>query len=157
MTHDVVLPDEHPYLRTSYRVETVEGAIDLRVGTPSQEMDRLLAERGATRYAVVTACNPGAKRLTDGENAARHEALKQAVAALGVDILPGENVADEGDWPPEPSLCILNIPEEKAVSFGRRFGQDAILYGEGGGVPHLVPCRDTAQWSVGTTNRQSVR
>jgi hypothetical protein len=83
-------------------------------------------------WAYVTACNPSSVRLPDEDNAARQRELERVVASLGVAFYAGEGVADDGGWPPEPSLLILGIERGDAVRLWREYGQVALLYGRAG-------------------------
>jgi hypothetical protein len=87
----------------------------------------------------VTAYNPGSVALGESENAQRQLLLEQAARDAGFAFFRGEGVGDDGQWPPEPSLLILGITRAQAVDLGRRFGQRAIVYGEAGWSPQLLP------------------
>ncbi|MCB0640039.1 MAG: DUF3293 domain-containing protein, partial [Phaeodactylibacter sp.] len=50
--------------------------------------------------------------------------------ARSLSYFPGAAGADAGDWPPEPSLLIPDLPLETAQLLARQFGQLAFLYGE---------------------------
>jgi hypothetical protein len=102
------------------------------------ELDALLNNHGVSSWAYVIAVNPGSGRLSDEENSARQRELESDVARLGVRAYPGEGVADDRRWPPEPSLLILGIARGDAVRLGGRYGQVAIVCGELGRAPELV-------------------
>jgi hypothetical protein len=93
-------------------------------------------------WAYVTASNPGSRRLSDEDNSARQRELEGDVARLGLSAYPGEGVADDGRWAPEPSLLIVGIARGDAVRLGMRYGQAAIVCGELGRAAELVLCTD---------------
>ncbi|HVF49552.1 MAG TPA: DUF3293 domain-containing protein [Pyrinomonadaceae bacterium] len=129
---------EEAYLRTSYRVEEVEKPFDIRVGQSSPQLENLLATYGATSWAYITAFNPRSIPLSLEENERRHVELLHAAQTLGCRTLVGHGVGDDGVWPPEKSLLILDIDRHTARELGVRFEQNAILVGERGGLPELL-------------------
>lgn len=112
------------YRATHYRVG---GSFTLRVGERSEELDRLLAERGLTEWAYLTAHNPGSVPLSAAKNRARQAALLARLA--GRPIILGEAIAPDGDWEPEPSVLVLGLARDEAIEIARAFGQNAILAG----------------------------
>lgn len=126
------------YLRTSYRVEEVEQAFNIRVGKSNPQLENLLATYAATSWAYITAFNPRSIPLTPEENEQRHIELLHAAQSLGHRTFVGHGVGDDGLWPPEKSLLILGIDRHTASELGSRFGQNAILFGERGGLPELL-------------------
>ncbi|MGH7858079.1 MAG: DUF3293 domain-containing protein [Candidatus Binatia bacterium] len=132
------------YLRTIYRVQSPGGAIDLRVGEPSPELDRLLDQRHATRWAWLTAVNPGSQLLPDEENRARLERLERELVQLDWPFLPGVAVEPDGDWPDEPSFLVFDPGADHLRHLAREHGQYACLAGERGGAPQLVVLTGTA-------------
>src|SRR5438046_2025604 len=118
------------YGKTAFNVDTPRGPLSLRIGQRCLELDSLMAYHGVSRWAYVTAFNPGSIGLSDTENAARQGELHAAVAALGFSLYRGEGAPDDGRWLPEPSLLIVGIGRRDATHLGREFGQVAILYGE---------------------------
>lgn len=126
------------YLRTSYRVEEVEQPFRIRVGESNPQLENLLATYAATSWAYITAFNPRSQPLPLEENERRHAELLHAAQSLGYRTFGGRGVGDDGDWPPEKSLLILDIDRRTASELGRDFGQNAIIIGERGGLPKLL-------------------
>ncbi|MFM1902331.1 MAG: hypothetical protein RLZZ440_231 [Planctomycetota bacterium] len=131
---------EAAYRATSYMVLSVTGRPEfmIRCGTPSPEVDRLLAGRAFDGWAFITACNPRSQILPEAENAARMARLEAALRDRGHGWLPGSGQGDAGDWPAEPSLLVLGIPEVEAVAIAAAFDQHAILVGRRGEPARLV-------------------
>ncbi len=140
----VTVPDTllEAYRKTTFSADTPKGRLSLRVGERCLELDDLLTDHGVSTWAYVTAFNPGSMRLRDEENAARQRELEAVVASLGVVSYAGEGVAEDGGWPPEPSLLILGIERGDAVRLGRQYGQGAVVCGELGREAELVLCTD---------------
>lgn len=130
------------YRKTTFYADTPSARLALRVGRWCGEIDALLKDHGVSTWAYVTASNPGSRRLSDEDNAARQRELEGEVARLGLSAYPGEGVADDRRWPPEPSLLILGVARGDAVRLGTRYGQVAIVCGELGREAELVVCTD---------------
>jgi hypothetical protein len=90
-------------------------------------------------FAILTAHNPGSRPLSPEENARRHRELERALRGRGHDLAPSVNRSPEGDWV-EEGFAVFGIGLEEALAVGRRFGQNAIIYGEGKRVA-LAWCR----------------
>jgi hypothetical protein len=127
------------YERTRFCVDDGRRRVCFKAGSSNARLDTLLTRRGATRWAFITAWNPGSRPLSPAENVRQHAELQAAVGALGLAALEGEGVAEDPSGPPERSLLILNISPGKAISLGRRFGQLAIVVGRRGEQSRLVP------------------
>jgi hypothetical protein len=130
------------YRKTTFYADTPRARLALRVGERCVDLDALLNDHGVSSWAYVTASNPGSRRLSDEDNAARQRELEGHVARLGVRAYPGEGVGDDGRWPPEPSLLVLGIARDDAIRLGGRYGQVAIVCGEMGRAAELVLCAD---------------
>lgn len=125
--------------RTTYRVHLPGGALDLRIGSRHPLLDTFLHTLGASRWVVLSPCNPGARLLDDASNAARMDALRQVLADEGLRHFPAVGLpAAEDHWPPEPSLLILDLAPEQATQLARRFGQLAWVSGEAGQPAELA-------------------
>lgn len=107
----------------------------LRAGQGSADLDALLDSHGATAWAFITACNPGLVRLSPAENVGRMAQLQEVLA--GFTTYAGESSDSAGEWA-EPSLLVVGISLEQAVSVVTAFGQNAIMAGVRGGVVDLV-------------------
>ncbi|MEW5972847.1 MAG: DUF3293 domain-containing protein [Pseudomonadota bacterium] len=127
------------FARTVYRVHLPERDLDLRIGCCHPLLDTFLHTLGASRWVVLSPCNPGARLLDDASNAARMAALRQALADEGLRHFPAVGLpAAEDHWPPEPSLLILDLAPEQATQLARRFGQLAWVSGEAGQPAELA-------------------
>lgn len=127
---------EFAYAATTYQA----GSLRLRVGEPAPALDALLAARGLDQWAWLTAVNPRSQPLPPAENRRRMADLLSRLQ--GRLWLRGEAVSDRGDWPAEPSVLVLGMSRAEAVALARSYQQNAILFGERGGLAHLVWIRD---------------
>lgn len=114
--------------------------IALRVDEVSPELDALLERFGVRRWAFITAYNPYSEKLAPEENQERHRRLLEAIRARGLQSFPSSGVDDDGTWPTERGLLVLEIDRDDAVALGRELEQNAILAGEAGGAARLVFC-----------------
>lgn len=126
--HDPAL--ETAYLETDYWVEDApNGPFAIRIGEFCIGLEELLLEQVVAEWAFVTACNPGSTQISEAENVQRMLEL-EAAARLNVwRFYRGCAKARINDWPPEPSLLILDIPRRDAIKLAKRFGQNAIVTG----------------------------
>ncbi|RIH84504.1 DUF3293 domain-containing protein [Calidithermus roseus] len=85
---------------------------------------------GGRAFAIITAHNPGSQRLSDGENARRHRELEQVLREGGYELAPGVGCSPDGEWR-EEGFTVFGVGLEEALAVGRRFGQNAIVYGQG--------------------------
>ncbi len=131
---------ERAYRATTYVVDHPDGAIAIRIGEPCPRLDALLAEKGVSNWAFVTAWNPGSDKTSNKNNRVRNVALRSAVTVAGHAVLDGRGVPDRGDWAPEESLLVLGIDAATATALGWRHGQRAIVAGRAGGCAELLWC-----------------
>lgn len=129
------------FAATTYRVWLDGRVHDLRLGRGHPGFDRMLAAHGVCEWAVITACNPGAREVF-ADNAERSARLLERLAELGYRTVPACNLADAGDWPVESGVCVFGVDEREARALARQFGQLACVCGRCGDKPRLV-------WSEG--------
>ena len=123
--------------RDSDYVVMTKPELVLRVGEPSERLDRLLEEHEAETAAFVTAANPGSEKKSAAQNAEAMAALEGILAAAGYPRYPGEGRNEQGTWR-EPSVLAIGIYRENAQALGRLFGQNAIVFIEKGRPPELL-------------------
>lgn len=128
---------ERAFRATVYRVETNEGCFDLRIDALNPAFDAFLHRQGVTCWGVVTACNPGGRQCPDSDNARNHSWLLEKVRASGWSFCPASNHADDGSWPVEPGVLLMQVSERDVCQLAAEFMQSACVYGEVGSVPHL--------------------
>ncbi len=95
---------------------------------------------GGRRFAIITAHNPRSERLSDAENQRRHEELQRDLQALGLEHLPSIGASPDGTWV-EEGFAVFDVGLAQALELGRKYGQHAILWGEGERVT-LAWCED---------------
>lgn len=113
----------------------------IKVGTATPALDALLAAQATASWCFVTAANPASERLPEAENLERNRVLLAELEAAGLVVWPGEGRGAEGTWPPEPSFLVLGLDRARARELGRRYGQNAVVFGEAGRPAELIDCR----------------
>jgi hypothetical protein len=123
--------------RDSDYVVLTKPELVLRVGEPSERLDRLLEEHGAESAVFVTAANPRSEKKSAAQNAEAMSALEGILAAAGYPRYPGEGRNEERTWR-EPSVLAIGIYRDNAQALGRLFGQNAVVFIEMGKAPELL-------------------
>ena len=126
------------FRNTSFSARTPNGEICIRVGERCPVLDQLLMQGGHDSWAYVTAWNPGGKLTTGPENLQSQRMLERELRERRLPYHSGEGKGDVGNWPPEASVLILGISEERALDLGQRYGQAAIVFGERSQPARLV-------------------
>lgn len=129
---------EAAFRATAYRVETPAGRFDLRVAqTLPAAFASWLEAQNVSFWGVVTAYNPASRRLPDDVNRQASVALFKAASVAGWRAFPACNLADAGDWPPEPGWLLLGGDEAGLCALARGFSQTAVLCAAAGEAPRL--------------------
>jgi hypothetical protein len=128
---------EAAYRQCRYIVEAPRGNVLLEVGQASPELDLLLESFEATVAAVITAANPGSRRLPAAENASRHEQLLARLPA-GRRVVPTVAQDPRGQWPDEHGILVFGLALGEAINLARAFGQYAILWCRAGEPVQLL-------------------
>jgi len=127
------------YERARYVVVLDDREVTICPGFRNPELDELLSELGASRWAFLTAYNPESTRRGSKENERRQASMRAQLASSGYTLLASEGRDASGLWPPEPSVLVLGISRREARQVGRQYGQLAILVGHRGFPGRLVP------------------
>lgn len=129
---------EAAYRATTYRVFLPGGVCDLRLGVVSETLRCWLETAGATRFAIVTACNPGSQPVDAEQNALRQAQLECELLEAGFEPYAAENIADGSGWADEESCFIADMGRDEALALAMKHGQLAIVCGGADGLPELA-------------------
>jgi len=129
------------YIDTYYRVLCPDQEIVLRIEQRSDAMAALFAAKGVDRAAFLTAYNPFGEEQSEEANALAHQQLGEQLRATGMEVIEGLGGADDANWPPEPSYCVLGMNIVPAKTIGAQFKQDAVVFISSNAVPHLLLLR----------------
>lgn len=130
------------YRATTYRVFLPGGPCNLRIDETCTELVNWLKQHGCAGFAIITAYNPGARRVDDAQNAERQSALECELLEGNYEPYAGENVPDAADWPSEETCFIPDIALEDAFALAEDYGQNAIVWGGADGIPRLAWIED---------------
>ena len=127
---------------TVYRVRLSDGReFDLRIDAAADWPDPP-SDRPVGRWMILTADNPAAEQRDD---AANREARAELDAALAEARLPvrgtTRHIDPDGQWPEERGRLIEVRRFDDGLALARRFGQAAVVCGEGNGPARLVAVR----------------
>lgn len=125
------------YERASYHVEASPSFI-LKIGRYSPELHSMYEASSKKRAAFITAYNPGSIELSNEDNKERNQRLEEKIQTLLLDYIYGESTCDESEWTGEKSFLILGIKQEEAISLGKEFGQNAIVWINQKAIPELL-------------------
>lgn len=122
------------YKNTTY--EVFEPKIKIHIGEYNEALEKLLGEHGEETWMFITASNPASKKLSNQENAERNLSL---LAELNnYKVFKGRSIGDSEEWSPEESFLVLGISRARAIALGKKYGQNAIVFGTREGLPELV-------------------
>jgi hypothetical protein len=126
------------YKNTKYKV--FEPDLTIEIGVLNQAVDMLLIKHKSAEWAFITAYNPYSRVLTNDENKVRHDELKE----LTKDYITfeGHGVGEDPAWEPELSLFVIGITRDEASKIGKKFEQNAIVYGKLNTLPELLITND---------------
>lgn len=136
MLNKIYLEFSNIYQNAKYEV-LISPPIALRIGENNQELDSLLLKHGHQTAALLTACNPKGRKVSQNENLKAMESLELALKEMKLPFLPALGSDPKGAWK-EESYLILGVALDQAESLGRQFQQNAFVWIETGHAPRLV-------------------
>jgi hypothetical protein len=137
------------YLATVYELPAPTGS--LRVSLDGENASTSpLPELLTKRFAILTAYNPRSMLLPRRVNDGRHAVLRDLLilGCYRVEPCVGSEAEPEGVWR-EPGLLVHGMDRDEAISFGRVFRQNSIIFASGG-KPEIIVTDPTAD-DVGRT------
>ena len=136
MLNKIYLEFSNIYQNAKYEV-LISPPIALRISENNQEVDSLLLRHGYQTAALLTACNPKGRKVSQNENIKAMESLELALNEMKLPFLPALGSDPKGAWK-EESYLILGVALDQAESLGRQFQQNAFVWIEAGHAPRLV-------------------
>ena len=122
------------YKNTKYIV--LKPTLTIEIGKLNQDLDKLLLKHNSNEWAFITAYNPYSRVLTEEENKVLHNKLKELTEKYVT--FEGHGVGQDPTWEPELSLFIIGISKDDASEIGKKFEQNAIVYGVVNNPPELL-------------------
>ena len=141
------------YMSTVYELPSSSGPLRVSLDGDIVSDASTLPELLRTPFCIVTAYNPRSMLLPRKVNDARHAVMRDLLilGCYRVEPAVGSEAEPEGVWR-EPAYLVHNMEREEAISFGRVFRQNTILYAQNG-RPELIvtdpTCDDISKVIVG--------
>lgn len=114
------------YLATIYQVNLEDATLNVRIGRTHARLDRMT---GATRWTIITACNPGSRQLSERKNRQRHIRLHEIADSAGLRYRPTRHIDPDKHWPTEYGLFIADAEDDWIHALAREFGQFGVVHG----------------------------
>jgi len=128
------------YLSTHYRVLKPVPFV-LRIGEFNKTLAQLYKDQGMASAAFLTAWNPFSRVAEAIDNEKANHELKQALHDDRICFFDGIGEDPMGLWPGEPSVLALELSQKKAISIGKKYLQNAIVWIGNDAVPQLEVLR----------------
>jgi len=123
------------YLATNYEVKHL--GLQLRIGVENWHLEEFLIDNNVFSWAFISAWNPFSQSLSAAKNEIRHKKLVDFAKKKKWVFTEGFGVPQNEDWEAEKSLFILDISRDEAILLGKKFDQNAIIFGHLGKAPEL--------------------
>jgi hypothetical protein len=122
------------YEATCYSI--LNPKIDIYLTKENEALQSFLTEHHFNSWCFITAWNPFSNALSLEENQRLNSLLEQDLTNYAV--FPAEGKDTIGNWPPEISFFVGGISKEEAIDLGKKYEQNAIVYGEIAALPELI-------------------
>ena len=124
------------YRSAHYRLlEPVE--LVLQIGEFNRTLGQLFKDRGVSSAVFITAWNPFSRVTEVIDNEKANQELKQALHDDQTCFFDGIGEDPMGLWPGEPSVLALGLSRKKAISIGKNYSQNAIVWIGSDAIPRL--------------------
>lgn len=129
------------YLCANYQIGTGPDSISLRIDQFSEPLAKLLISSGQPCAAIISAHNPYSRRLSNEQNLAAHESLRNFLSQHSYPTIESLNTDPAGLWPVKKSFFVLGLDLNTAQPLGQQFDQNAIVWIGSDAIPHLILLR----------------
>ena len=129
------------YTQAHYRIGDTAESMTLRIDQYSAPLAQFLAASHRSCAAIISAYNPYSELLSNAENLAAHESLRNLLIHHATPGIESLNVDPAGIWPAEKSFLIPGIDINTAKSLGQQFRQNAIVWIDRNAIPRLILLR----------------
>jgi len=126
------------FTKASYHIYTSGQEVTVSTHERCFEIDKLLAARGVTQWAYLTAENPQAHIQSQERNTHANTRLEMKLRRMNKFFLFGEARDPDKQWPAEKSFFIFDLNEQDAKILAKEFDQAAFLHGVWGEIPRII-------------------
>lgn len=117
------------YIKTDYRVAWPPGLwTSLRINQSISPFFSWLEQAGFRQFALITAYNPLSESQEENINEMQDELLGEALKQPGWQCYRSLHLDPDKRWPPEKGYCCCGIGAATAVTLGRKFRQNALVW-----------------------------
>lgn len=128
------------YEATNFHVKA-DPSFTLNLGKPCEELKAIFKKKNISSAAFITAWNPYSKSLSEEENQARNDQLRNELIIRSLKFIDGFGQDPLGQWSGEDSFLVLGIDLEASKKLGIQFEQNAIIWSDSDAVPKLILLR----------------
>lgn len=142
MTRSKISPD----LITSYQTAGYQAVVDtdpitLHIDQYSAPLNQILTRFEHQCAAFITASNPLSQQQSSHINQIRNTQLRNALTQHTHLVFEGVSTDPAELWPAEKSFLALGINLKTAMSLGKQFDQNAVVWADSDAIPRLILLR----------------
>jgi hypothetical protein len=126
------------YLTTDYIIDDTLGMWMINIDQMDKPLSSYLHKFKQPTAAFITAFNPMSKRCKENQNKQQQAKLVKQLQQNSVTFLTGFAIDQDGAWPQEDSVLIVNINKQQASKIAKQFNQAAYVWIDETGMPLLV-------------------
>ncbi len=129
------------YRGTNYQIGVSSDAIFLRIDQYSESLAKLLATSQQSCAVIISAYNPYSQLVSDEENLAAHESLRNCLSHHSCPMIESLNIDPANIWLAEKSFFVPGLDLNTAQSLGQQFNQNAMVWIGNDAIPRLILLR----------------
>jgi hypothetical protein len=129
------------YRLAYYTFQTDAESIDFAIDRFCPGIAELFKKLRQQTAVCITAYNLLGQELSEPENEAASEELRNALMEQGWSVFSAVGRGPEGNWGPEPGYMFFGVTCKQAKQLGGRFHQNAVVWIGPNAVPKLVLLR----------------
>lgn len=135
-----------PGLIASYKAAGYQAVVEadiliLHIDQYSAPLNQILGKFEHQCAAYITAANPLSQQQRPHVNQIRNTKLRNALTQHTDRVFAGASTDPAKLWPPEKSFLALGINLKTAMSLGRQFDQNAVVWADTDAIPRLILLR----------------
>lgn len=122
----------------TYYLVHVEPPFVMRVDQACPSLKSLMANHNALCATFITASNPFGQQVSEAENVARKQELRDNLKKRSLIFFEGVGQHPDGLWPGEESFLVFDLALEASKALAHHFDQLAFLWSGPEAVAELV-------------------